>query len=99
MYVIGYCYVANSTNITSSSKSYGYGMIKLKPKYNTLESIGVGDESKSCEFEASVAEIDNEKSPITGTWLYQTYKTNPNYDLNVFAVLVQMIIFNHKKRQ
>ena len=70
MYVIGYRYVADSTNITSPSKSYGSNTIELKPKHDTLESIGVGDESKSCKFESSVAEIDNEKPPITGSWLY-----------------------------
>ena len=67
MYVIGYRYVANSTNITSPSKSYGADTIELKSKCDTLESIDVGGESKPFGFEASVAEIDNEKPPITGT--------------------------------
>ena len=70
VHVIGYRYVADSTNRTSPSKSYGSNTIELKPKYDTLESIGVGGESKSCKFKSSVAEIDNKKPPITGSWLY-----------------------------
>ena len=58
--------VADSTNAsgvnTLELKSYACDTIEMKPKFDTLESIGMYGQSKS------FVETDNEKPPLTGSY-------------------------------
>ena len=63
---------AASTANTLELKSYSCNTMEMKSKLDSgdfLKSTGTDGESKSFGVEASVVEIDNEKPPITGTYI------------------------------
>ena len=67
MYITGTSTEFSSSNTTEMT-TYSCYTMELMSKSDTLESINDLDhKSESCVIEASVAETDNEKPPITGT--------------------------------
>ena len=68
MYITGDTSTDFSRSNTMEMKPNSCNTMELKSRSDTLESINDMDhKSESCGIEASVAEIENEKPPITGT--------------------------------
>ena len=70
-YLVMHIITGTSTDFTSSNamemKPYSCNIVEIKLKSDIPQSSeNVNGEPKSCGFETSVAETENEKPPITG---------------------------------